>query len=196
MHNSPDKPRYTIQPGFGRRIGDRWTFALKFEIHGDPPATWNEWWGSLWIWVEGHLVGKPHETEMVLTGLDSLQESAREDRVPASSILSGRSSKDALDAVMWARYGGDDPSPVNSSTKEESLFSLEILPRRTGPFFDGWEAILLEQGATQRFVYRQEGADVREAVWPQGTFCHVVGDARAEFERLARSMLNGTTSVS
>jgi hypothetical protein len=197
MHGNPNIARRTIQPGFGKRIGNRWTFALEFEILGDPPATWNEWWGSLWLWVEGRLVGRPHETEMVLTGLDSLVEVARENRTPASSILSACSSKEALEAVMWARYGGDGPPPVRlPMTNEESLFSVEVLPRRAGPFFDGWEAILVEEGATQRFVYRQEGAEVAEAVWPQGTFSRVVGDARTEFERLARSMLEGTTSVS
>lgn len=197
MPNNPNSTVRTVEEGFGKRVGNRWTFAVEFEIHGDRPAAWNEWWGSLWLWVEGRLVGRPDETEMVLTGLDSLQESASEERIPASSILSTYDSKEALDAVMWARYGGDGPSPLKFPTKnEEGLFSLEVLPRRTGPFFDGWEAILLEQAGTQRFVYRQEGGDVVEAVWPHGTFSHVVGDARAEFESLAQSISKGTTSIS
>jgi hypothetical protein len=197
MNEIPIKGRRTIQPGFGKRIGNRWLFALEFEIHGAPPANWKEWWGSLWLWVEGHLVGRPYESEMVQTALDSLQEAASEDRTRVSAVLSTYSAKEALDDVVWARYGeGGPPNGTLPLANEGDLFSLEILPRRTGPFFDGWEAILLEKGATEHFVYRQEGAIVTEAVWPQGTFSDVVGEARVEYEKLARSVLKETTGIS
>jgi hypothetical protein len=65
-----------------------------------------------------------------------------------------------------ARYGGDHDPPVTAcATSDETLFPLEILPRRTGPFFDGWEAILLDVGSEERFIYRDAEADVMEAVW-------------------------------
>ena len=144
------------QPGFSRRIGNRWTFALEFEIQADAPRLWNESWGSLWLWVGGHLVGRPYETEMVQIGLDSLNETAGENRASASRILSACSPSEALQAVMWARYGGQDSVHVKASAvDDEALFPLEVLPRRTGLFFDGWEAILVDEGPIERFVYRR-----------------------------------------
>jgi hypothetical protein len=185
-----------IQPEFNRRIGNRWKFALEFEIHGSPPSVWNEWWGSLWLWAEGHVVGKPSESEMISIGLESLQEAAGEAGTRVSDLLSAQSPKEALEMVLWARYGDSDPAMAKTVGNEKSLFPFEILPRRTGPFFDGWEAILLEEGAKERFIYRQQGADVVEVVWPLGTFRDVISEAGSEFEKLARSMLNGTSSVS
>src|SRR6202162_3092297 len=163
-----------IKPGFGNRIGNRWMFALEFEVHGDLPKCWNEWWGSLWLWVEGHVVGAPFESETVLTGLDSLQEVALETGNRARRLLSGSSSKEALETVMCARYGSGAPSRRNLVADDKSLLPFEVLPRRTGPFFDGWEAILLEDEKEERFVYRQEGsATVTEVIWPLGTFHEV-----------------------
>jgi hypothetical protein len=63
---------------FSSRSGDRWTFAIEFEGVGEAPKSWNEWWGSIWLWVEGQVVGWPSEIEMVMTGFDSLVESAQQ----------------------------------------------------------------------------------------------------------------------
>jgi hypothetical protein len=180
------------------RVGDRWMFALEFEIRGEPRArAWNEWWGSLLLWADGHLVGKPYEVEMIQTGLDSLRETANGNRAPASLILSAFSPKEALDAVMWAHYDGKkEHRPLKLSLESEvALLPLEILPSLTGPFFDGWEAIILEDRATERFVFRQEGAEAAEAIWPLGTFRRVVGEAQSDFERIARSILKESASV-
>jgi hypothetical protein len=41
------------------------------------------------------------------------------------------------------------------------LARYEVLPRLTGPFFDGWDAVLIEAGEEERFIFRQEGAEAR-----------------------------------
>lgn len=196
MSNSLSNAHMSEPSRLGRRVGDRWIFALEFDIQGDLPRAWNEMLGSLWLWTRGHLVGTPYEIETIKTGLDSLQEAATEDREPASRILSKCNGREALEKVMWARYGEDhDLPPGMAAVDKEALFSLEVLPRRTGPFFDGWEAILVEDGAGERFIYRHEETAVVEAVWPKGMFRRVIDQAITEFEGLAQSISKGTNAV-
>ena len=193
MNDRVNKAVNTTWPKLGQRVGDRWTFALEFEITIEPRTrAWNEWWGSLWLWADGHLVGRPSEVEMIQTGLGSLHGTASENWGVASFTLSALSPSEALDAVMWARYGEEKLRPVRINFQEmDTLLCLEVLPRSTGPFFDGWEAIILEEGTRERFIYRQEGMEVAEATWPKGTFRSVVGEAQNDFERVARSILKG-----
>src|SRR5437867_4365151 len=113
-----------IETKDGRRVGDRWLFAVEFEIRRTPLVPrWNECWGSLWMWIEGHVVGKPYETEMVFTGLGSLLDSANQGRSEASSIIAAYSPEQALKSVMRACYGDDDP-PNAISVKREDLTPL------------------------------------------------------------------------
>jgi len=178
-----------MQPGFAKRVGNRWMFALEFEINGDIPRTWSELRGSLWLWAGGRLIGNLYEIETVKIGLDSLVEAAGENRAAASRILAACTRSEALKSVMWARYGEDRDPPVRLGAVDQStLFSLEILPRRTGPFFDGWEAILFDDGAEEHFIFREGEAETMESVWPMGTFGAVIAEARTEFERLAQSI--------
>jgi len=200
MHNSADD-RQTELPQVDRQgltctIGNRQRFAVEFEIHNEVPKVWNETWGSLWLWVEGHLVGRRHETEMISIGLDSLRETANENLEAASRILATYDAKRALQAVMWSRYGGTEIPATEGLTTDELLSAAEVLPRTTGPFFDGWEAVLLDEGEEERFIYREGEGQVYESKWPSGTFKGVIGVAKGEFERLARAKLNDTNSIS
>lgn len=171
------------------RIGDRWKVAVEFEIRSDKPRKWNEVVGSLWLWLNGNVVGRTSEREMVLIGLESLQEAALEDRSLGSQLLAGRNAKEALETVMWARYGDDDQRPAGvSAASEDILTALEVLPRRAGPFFDGWEAILVNRNETERFIYRKEREEVAEVALPVGSFGTVVSEAKNRFERIARAM--------
>jgi len=133
---------------------------------------------------------------MVMTGLESLYEAAGETGTRDKCLLPTSNSREALEMVLWARYGDSNPVMERTVRNEKALFAFEILPRRTGPFFEDWEAILLEEGVNERFIYRQKGADVVEAAWPLGTFRRVITEARSDFEKLARSMLNETSGVS
>jgi hypothetical protein len=180
------------QVAFYSRVGNRWSFAVEFEGTGDPPKAWNEWWGSVWLWADGHVVGWPFEIEMVMTGFDSLVESAQETRT--GGLLSSLPVNEALDLVMWARYGdGSPPSPFAGNPSV--LAQHEVLPRLTGPFFDGWEAILLSEGLQERFIYRQGGGQVSEAKWPIGTYKDIILRARDEFKKLATASLTPPASA-
>jgi hypothetical protein len=179
------------QVAFSSRVGDRWSFAVEFEGIGNPPKAWNEWWGSLWLWVNGQVVGRPFEIEMVMTGFDSLVESAQESETRTNSLLSSLPADQALDLVMWARYGDDSSPPEYLVGNPLLLPRHEVLPRWTGPFFDGWEAVLIQEGLQERFIFRQKGSQVSEAHWPVGTFKSLVLEARDKFEKLATAGTGG-----
>jgi len=186
-----------IQPILSKRIGNRWMFAVEFEIHFDAVKAWPATWGSLWLWVEGRVVGKADESEMVMTGFDSLHEVAIETGTRANPLLWGAPLHDALDVVMWARYESDhEPALARLISDPASLFPFEVLPRWTGAFFDGWEAILLENNTSERFIYRQESGSPIEATWPLGTFRQVVNEAKYDFEKAARTLVTGSESMS
>jgi len=76
---------------------------------------------------------------------------------------------------METIYGAEG-EPAGS----ENLTAFDILPTSAGPFFDDWEAILLEEGENERFIYRRIGLPVCEARWKLGTFKDIV--LRANFE--------------
>ena len=172
------------------KVGDSTVFALEFELAGPSARTWNETWGRLWLWIGGSAVGNLEEIEMIQIGLDSLRETAGDERTQASKALQYLCGEDALNFVMEARYGEEERLITHSLPEsDECLASVEVLPRRTGPFFDGWEAILLECDPLERLLYRREGKETLEAVWPTGSFAKVVSETNAAFERLVRAKL-------
>jgi len=173
---------------FSSRIGNRLEFAIEFEGIGEAPHVWNECWGYLWLWACGKVVGRPVEIEMIKTGLDSLVDSVLQAPV-IYQIDSSLSAQQALDLVMWARYDRKPPPPVQFIGDIDALAQHEVLPRLTGPFFDGWEAALLASELEERFIYRQEQGIVVEAKWPKGTFSNVVLRARDEFKKLATQLV-------
>lgn len=183
------------QISFSSRVGDRWSLAVEFEGIGDPPKLWNEWWGSLWLWVNGLVVGRPAEIEMVMTGLDSLVESAQATETRTNVLLLSLPANESLDLVMWAQYGEGRP-PKHFTGEPSLLVPYEVLPRLTGPFFDGWEAILIPDGLQERFIFRQKGDQVSEVKWAIGTFKGIILQSRDEFKRLAASRTRPSTTTS
>ena len=187
----------TRQVMFHSRVGNRWSFAIEFEGVGEPPRVWNEWWGSLWLWIDGQVVGRPIEIEMVVSGFDPLMESSYQSEQQTenrtSVFLSSLPANQALDLVMWAQYGEDD-APKGFDGNRALLKVYEVLPRGS-PFFDGWEAILISEGLQERFIFRQEGGKVNEAKWPIGTFKNLILRAREEFKKLATASMTPPASA-
>jgi hypothetical protein len=167
---------------FARKFGDPSEFAVEFAALDDlgKPA---DGWGKLWLYVNGQIVGNSDEIEMIIIGLGSLRESANEDRAKASLLVAELGAGQAIEAVMWAHYDST-PAYPQFAGHEDTLASLEVLPRNTGPFFDGWEAVLLARGREEQFVYRRPQGEVIGAVLPVGTFRRVINQAFAEFEQL------------
>jgi len=178
---------------FGKRIGERWKFAVEFEAYvlpdGTLPRLWNEWWGTLWLWVNGSLVGDTTEIETVMNDLGSLHTIALATGTRRSNLLSAQSPQKALEIVMWAVYGDEDET-MRAAVGRESLEHFEVLPRGKA-FFNGWQAILLEAGNEEHFICRHGSEAAVDVVWPLGTFRDIVFQAKDEFEKLARSNLIG-----
>jgi len=169
---------------FSSRVGDRWTFAIEFEGVWNPRKVWNEWYGYIWLWVDGEVVGMPSEFEMVTLGLDSLIWAVQKIETGSVKLLGALPLDAAVDLVIWARFGDEGPPPTPFEG-DRSLLSLhEVLPG-LGAFFDDWQAILIKDGSEERFIYRREGAQASETRWPAGTFKRVVLQAQHEFRKLA-----------
>ncbi len=182
---------------FSSRVGNRWSFAVDFEAFNELPRMWNEWWGSVWLWADGRVVGRPFEIEMVMSGFDPLLESLHHTEQntenPTSAILASLPADQALDWVMWAQCGEDDP-PKGFHGDEALLAVHEVLPRGS-PFFDDWQAILLPDGLQERFIFRRKEGEVSEAKWPVGTFRSVIVQAQDEFKKLARAHMSPPASA-
>lgn len=174
---------------FAKRVGNCSTFAIEFELSDTIPDKWNEWLGSLWLWAGGQLVGNPAEIEMVAIAFASLLETARETGTRPSTLVPVQSSEEILETVMWARYGEADRKMSSLVGSEKRLYPFEVLPRRTGPFFDGWEAVLVERSDSEQFIFRKEDKEASEVNWPLGTFRGVVTQADAEYHALIQRLL-------
>jgi hypothetical protein len=179
------------QVAFSSRVGDRWSFAIEFEGSSDQPRVWNERWGSLWLWVDGQVVGRPSDIERVMPGLESLRCSAKKAERGSNRLLASIPASAALNLVIWAHYGDEGSPPAPFAGDRSLLLPNEVLPGSTVSFFDGWEAILIEDGTEERFIYRQHGTQASEARWPRGTFKTVALQARDEFKRLATAGIGG-----
>src|SRR5205814_4795156 len=102
----------------------------------------------------------------------------------ASSLLSPLPAEEALNLVMWAVYGDDDSRREKLVGSRESLYPFEILPQGD-PFFDGWEAIIIEERNAERFIFRKRGQPACEITWEPGTFKDTVLKAQAAFRNIS-----------
>jgi hypothetical protein len=164
-----------------RKVGKRESLSIEFSVRPDLNTPINEWWGSLCLWVDGNCVGNPNEIEMVSIGLDALVTAGQQTGSRVNPSLSSRTVTEALDCVMQAIYGEEEVEWLPD--KEATRF--EVLSTSAGPFFDNWEAILLEEGRMERFIYRRENQPVCEARWEIGTFRELAFRADAELKSLS-----------
>ena len=104
------------------------------------------------------------------------------------------SNTDKIELVIWVRFGEDDEFDARrwgtqdrECLRREGLSQYEVVPRGDSPWCDGWEAILVEQDATETFMWRKcpgEVAEVQEVSVPRGTFASVATQACQWFEAL------------
>ena len=177
-------------PLLQRSVGSRESLCIEFEVNSDLDAPVNTWWGRIALWVAGNLVGDNSEVEMVSLGVGILLSAALQTGSRRNDVLSSLSPGEALDLVMWAVYGEENPR-FRELVGSTDLSMFEVLPRG-GPFFDDWQAILLEEHEQERFICRKEGASPFEVTWPIGTFKHVVFQAVSELKRLQTLPPDGT----
>jgi hypothetical protein len=165
-----------------RRIGDRRQFAVEFEVDLKQ-STERDVWGCLWLWVDGRCVGDSREVEIVNFGLGGLLNAGPALSEQPSFLLSMPASE-GLDLVMWAIYGEDDAQREEIVNDRRSLEAFEVMPGMVGPFGHGWEAILIDDGPSERFVFRERGQSTQEVRWERGTFRRVIAEAREVFQNI------------
>ncbi len=196
---APDQPKGRL----AGRVGSRWRFAIEWDVPADSRrpwleaeqvapedcqsallGIWNSWLGCLWLWADGHVVGRPWEVRPAVSGLNRTSRYRSKDWraivhfAQRSNSRGGSSSRYELD-ISRARGQGR---------------RFEVMPRGC-PFFDDWKAILIEEGESETLIWRARrlGA-VESATWPLGTFRDVVlsaidffardGGARSAVERI------------
>ena len=122
---------------------------------------------------------------------DGFEEGLTNAAVPGArhnSNLPVESVEQILEIVMWARYGDPESRMSRLIRDEDRLHPFEVLPRRTGPSFDGWQAVLVERNNTEHFIFREEGRDICELSWPLGTYRDVVLRANHEFQLFTQDL--------
>jgi hypothetical protein len=125
---------------------------------------------------------------MLSIGLETLEEAAAESGRRENKMLSSLPAERALSLVLWARYGDDNDENQQLVLEQGDLETFEILPRRGGPFFDGWEGIIIEEKGGERFIWkRSEDKDVCEIELSTGEFGRVIKEARRWFDDLHES---------
>lgn len=163
-------------------IGSQESFGIEFDVKCDLAVPASTWWGGFWLWADGNLVGNKNDIEIVSCGLGVLLNAAHKTVSRKSDLLSLLPANEALDLVMSSVYGDDDAS-FRRLAGSADLRSFEVLPGG-GPFFDEWQAILLEESELERFIYRKEGEQTFECSWQPGTFRNVVLQAEIEIRKM------------
>lgn len=165
-----------------RLIGSQESFGIEFDVKCDPAVPSNTWWGRLWLWADGVLVGNMNDIEMVSCGLGVLLNALHKTASRKSDLLSSLPAREALELVMCSVYGNND-AYVRRLAGSMDLRSFEVLPGG-GPFFDEWQAILLEESETERFIFRKEGEPTFKCSWRMGTFRNIVLQAETELRNM------------
>lgn len=61
----------------------------------------------------------------------------------------------------------------------------EVLPRRAGPSFEGWQAALVSAGENERFIWKRDiDPNAQEALLPRGEFLRIVNESWGWLETL------------
>jgi hypothetical protein len=136
-----------------RSVGSHDHIGIDFEVKCDVNARPDTWWGRLSLWANGQHVGND-EVEMVSVGLGSLWNAALKTHSRKSALLSHMPSREALDTVMQSIYG-DENLCAQALVNSTDLSAFEVLPQGD-PFFDDWEAILIEVEEEERFILQKK----------------------------------------
>jgi|SRR5579859_182738 len=185
-------------------FGDRWHFGVECEVQDCDVDPWGtlEPFGSFWLWVGGRTVGNTDVSEQLTIAFSQLRSSAgyagqrTDDRFPRMS------NADKLDFVRWVGWGEDHEfraerwgSRCLDKARAEDVESYWVVPPGRSPFFDNWEAILLEGETTETLVWRhqQKGfAECEEAAVHSGKFAEVCLKACDWFDGLRVERMGST----
>jgi len=185
-------------------FGDRWSFGVECEVQDCDVDPWGtlQPFGSFWLWVEGRAIGNTDVSEQLVSGFSTLRASVRYSGRRADSRFPGITNIDKLNLVRWVGWGDDDEFRPElwggrslDQARTEDVKPYWVVPRGDGPFFDDWEAILLEREMTETLVWRhQRGgfSSSQEVELPLGLFSEVGTRACDWFDRLQQERMGST----
>jgi hypothetical protein len=185
-------------------FGDRWRFGVECEVQDCDVDPWGtlQPFGSFWLWVEGRAIGNTDVSEQLVLAFSTLRASVRgagrrsDDRFPDMTNL------DKLNRVRWVRWGDDDEfrpelwggkSP--DEARAEDVQPYWVVPPGDSPFFDDWEAILLERETSETLVWRHQrggSSSSQEVELPLGFFSEVCTRACDWFDRFQQARMGST----
>jgi hypothetical protein len=177
-------------------FGDRWRFGIECEVQEGDVDPWGSRgpFGSFWFWAGGQIVGNADRAEQLIHAFRSVDLVRNSSGNRRASDVPGASCLDKFDFIIWVRFGEDAEFDAGRWGNREiaelrglDLTRFEIIPRGESPFHDGWEAVLLEDGERETFVWREWRGELghsHELSLPLGEFSRVLTLAGDWFRRL------------
>lgn len=205
MTNKESEPVSFSLNGLSRyTFGDRWSFGVECEVQECDVDPWGtlQPFGSFWLWVEGRAVGNTDVSEQLVSGFSKLRASVRYSGQRPNSRFPGMTNIDKLDLVRWVGWGDDDEFRPElwggrscDQARTEDVKPYWVIPPGDSPFFDDWEAILLEGEMTETLVWRYERGGLslsQEIELPLGFFSEVSTRACDWFDQLRKERMGST----
>jgi hypothetical protein len=152
-------------------FGDRWYFGMECEVQDCDVDPWGtlEPFGSFWLWAEGRTIGNPDVSEQLTLAFSQLRSSAGYAGQRPDDRFPGMNNIDKLDFVRWVGYGEDHEFCAErwggrclEEARAEDVESYWVIPPGHSPFFDDWEAILLEGETTETLIWRHQRRGLAE----------------------------------
>lgn len=208
MFDSEAEPVSFSLEGLSRHsFGDRWRFGIECEVQDCDVDPWGtlEPFGSFWLWAEGRTIGNTDVSEQLTLAFSRLRSSASYAGQRPDNRFLGMSNTDKLNFVRWVGYGEDHEFCAErwggrclDGARAEDVKSYWVIPPGDSPFFDDWEAILLERETAETLVWRYQRRERRECVEvavPSGMFAEVCQKACDWFDRLRSERMGETLRV-
>jgi len=143
--------------------------------------------GNVWLTVMGITVGNRVSSgvEHIGIAISALSDLGSRTGTRANSQLQNLDPRSALNMVMSAVY---DDYYLGVDDDRDDVAGHEVLPYITGQAFDGWEAMIVEVGGSERFIWRHEGEDsVESKELPIGSLQAAAEEAHGWLSMLVRT---------
>jgi|GEM_PF-4214362 len=168
--SQPDHWRYVF--------GDRWTFAVEMECEVTPPR--HATWGTIWMWVDGSVVGNTNRWEHLGIGARWLYTIGEQIDKRPNRIFAGLSPSARLDAFLWWYRECEGVCPVDGWSPEEGLDPDDYLVSEvnSGPVLDDWRVIIAREEDKEILTWRyKDNGETYEFELQAGYFLDVCSSA-------------------
>ena len=158
-----------------RHVGAKEVFSVEYEL--DPAVAQDQRWlyGHMCFWVRGNMVGEYEEIATLNVALAVLPELLGNHGKRFDPILFSAPVEEAFSKI-FSPLCIDSGQPDDQVARDEELYSRFTAVARGIDIFDNWDAFLIEDQFTGRFLFRRVNSEVREAKIPAGEFDRVLAE--------------------